>query len=314
MVEWTPYRCVIPQGGSTFANNSDCSILTEVYHVAHVPMACRILEDGMARAGLIGDESRLQKTRTSVTWVSANYWTPGSIYGTVQFSFPWQNLIEGNNVYWVEAMADYSPDAYRFLITPRDLSGSRHVIPYDPEQNKGPLRQKGDTWYWNGKYTSEFMLDRDLKLRECTKVSFIQHRPNLCRLFGRSCKERQRSTEWAARSVIAYVLGKGIKTANHAFRYQGSTGSSRQLSNGAELGLNGIWRALAPKKRAPAGPIKKQNSGEAVLRGALLLYGSSRVSEAKALTALMHSQDVFEDALTEIVRKHFGFKAFTLPD
>lgn len=111
MPEWTPYRCNIPAPGQTGFSQSICATLDEVYHVAHVPAACRILEDGMIRAGLIGDESRLKKTRTSVIWVSGNYWNPGSIYGTVQFTFPWKELIRGKRIYWVEVM-DYPNPAY----------------------------------------------------------------------------------------------------------------------------------------------------------------------------------------------------------
>jgi hypothetical protein len=65
----------------------------------NVPDACRIIEDGQIKAGLIGDESRLRRTRTSVCWLSANYWQPGSIYGTVQFTFRWDDIIRGRDVY-----------------------------------------------------------------------------------------------------------------------------------------------------------------------------------------------------------------------
>jgi hypothetical protein len=41
--------------------------------VAHVADACRIIDDGRVKAGLIGDESRLRRSRTSVCWLSANY-------------------------------------------------------------------------------------------------------------------------------------------------------------------------------------------------------------------------------------------------
>ena len=45
----------------------------------------------------------------------------------------------------------------------------------------------------------------------------------------------------------------------------------------------------------------------------MLLYGSGRVSEAKRLATLCHSETVFEKALTEIVHKHFGFSKYSLP-
>jgi len=133
MAEWTPYRCRFPAPRGIRSSASTCAELTHVFHVAHVPHACRILEDGMVRAGLIDDESKLKRPRTSVAWVSANFWHPGSIYGTVEFTCPWSDLIKGRRVYWVEVM-NYRQRAYRFLFTRRDLSGSRYVTPYDPRR------------------------------------------------------------------------------------------------------------------------------------------------------------------------------------
>ncbi len=157
--EWEAYACRIPRSDSSGFDHRLCRPLTEVYHVAHVSDACRIIEDRKIKAGLIGDESRLRKSRTSVCWLSANSWpSPGSLYGVIQFKFSWEDIIRDNKVYWVEAITKYRPSAYRFLITDRDLSNSTLVQSYDPTRAEGPLRLRGEEWYWSGKYTSEFML------------------------------------------------------------------------------------------------------------------------------------------------------------
>jgi hypothetical protein len=91
--------------------------LTTVRHIVHVPVARRIIEDGRIKAGLVYDESRLNRWRLSVVGVSANTWGPGSIYGTVEFQFSWSDLIVDRKIYWVEGMDDYSPPAYRLLLT-----------------------------------------------------------------------------------------------------------------------------------------------------------------------------------------------------
>jgi hypothetical protein len=86
--------------------------LDVVRHIAHVPHARRIVEDGRVKAGLVYDESKLNTTRLSVAWVSANTWAWGSMYGTVEFQFSWADLIEWfPRVYWVEEMPDYRPPA-----------------------------------------------------------------------------------------------------------------------------------------------------------------------------------------------------------
>ena len=135
--EWEAYACRIPAPGDSRFDRSACSTLSQVYHVAHVADACRIIEDGRIKAGLIGDDSRLRRTRTSVCWLSANYWTPGSIYGAIQFTFRWEDIIRDREFYWVEVM-DYPNPAYRFLITDRDLSGASLLRPYDPATARGP--------------------------------------------------------------------------------------------------------------------------------------------------------------------------------
>jgi hypothetical protein len=172
MPEWTPYRIKLPAASSS--RPGDAAILDIVRHVVHVPEARRILEDGVLRAGLVYDESRLNRSRTCVTWLSANTWGPGSIYGNVEFCFAWEDVIRDRNVYWVETMTAYSPSAYRLLITDRDLDGSRHVTPYDPSSDRGPLRERDGKWYWNPNYTSEFMVDTDLRLRRCSEFGFIE--------------------------------------------------------------------------------------------------------------------------------------------
>ncbi len=163
MPEWDLYEAQFPKAGE---RSSNAAVLKTAHHVVHVPAARRILEDEELRSGLVYDESPLNKSRLSVNWLSANTWAHGSIYGNVQFSFPWSMLIEGRRFYWVEAMTAYRPHAYRILITDRDLNHSRLLTPYDPYSDKGPLRERDGVWYWNYDYTSEFMFEGDLDLAE----------------------------------------------------------------------------------------------------------------------------------------------------
>ena len=166
MSEWSPYRIQIPKSAPSAR---DGQFLETVYHVVHVPTARRILEDGCLRGRLvIYDESRLQRSRICVTWLSANTWALGSIYGNVQFAFPWNDRIFKRRCYWVEVMKGYRPHAYRILLTDRDLSGSKHVLKYDPECDRGPLRLRDGNWYWNNQFTSEFMIEDDVDLDDCT--------------------------------------------------------------------------------------------------------------------------------------------------
>lgn len=223
------------------------------------------VSSGRIKAGLVYDESKLRQTRDAVCWLSANTWWQGSIYGTVQFTFVWDDLIKGKNVYWVEAIESYSPPAYRFLITERHLSTADPVVSYDPLVQIGPLRRRGSEWYWNAQHTSEFMFDTDISLEDCKEVRFVSHHSDICRLKGRTCSDRGRLWTDIGAEVLSFILGQSIHTANHAFV------NAVTAENSYDLGL--LKRRLAPNGSLLNGPVRDKDAWEALLKGALSLYG-----------------------------------------
>jgi hypothetical protein len=114
--------------------------------------------------------------------------------------------------------------AYRFLITDRDLSGVSLLRPYDPATARGPLRLRNGIWYWNGEYTSEFMLDIDLPLRRCVEISAIPHRGDRCRLYPSNCAEAVRSTWSNGARTLAYIIARDLTRAWHCFVRPTSSG------------------------------------------------------------------------------------------
>jgi hypothetical protein len=312
MSEWTPYRIQIPKESAP--SSSDGQLLETVYHVVHVRMARRILEDGHLRAGLIYDESKLQKSRICVTWLSANTWALGSIYGNVQFAFPWNDRICKRRCYWVEAMTGYRPHAYRILLTDRDLSGSKHVREYDPESNRGPLLLRDGNWYWNNQFTSEFLIEDDVDLEDCTGFDFVSHHSSICRLNGGSCSDFTRTRSSVGGRVMAFLLGHGLHSVDHVLKQRSRFDRQRRLSDAVDTGIDGIRHALGKKKDRFGGGIKSEASRQAVVHGALALYGSGNTTAARALLELLKSADVFEEALAEIVNGHFGMTRWTLPE
>ena len=312
MTEWTHYRIGIPNGGAS--SSDDGQLLETVYHVVHLPIARRILEDGHLRSGLVYDESRLRKSRICVTWLSANTWAPGSIYGNVQFAFPWNKQIRKRHCYWVEAIPSYNPPAYRILLTDRDRSESRHVREYDPASDNGPLREHKGRWYWNGSYTSEFMLESDVSLKDCRGFDFISHHSSICRPNGRGCPDFETTSEKVGGQVMAFLLGNGLHTIDHVLKQPSRSDPDRALSYAVDRGVRGIRRALGRKKDRFGGAIRSESSRRAVLRGALALYGLGNTTAAKELVARLNSQNTFEKALSEIVDAHFEIKGWSLPD
>jgi hypothetical protein len=309
--EWTTYRIKIPKQSASAPG--DGQLLETVYHVVHLPTARRILEDGQLRSGLIYDESKLRKSRICVTWLSANTWAPGSIYGNVQFAFPWAKQIRRRHCYWVEAMTAYSPHAYRILLTDRNLSRSEYVREYDPASNKGPLREGAGAWYWNNRYTSEFLVEGDIELDECTGFDFISHHGSICRLNGTSCADFNTTTRQIGGKVIAFLVGQGLHSIDHVLKQRSRFDRQRRLSEAADVGIDGILRALGRKKDRFGGVVKSESSRQAVTRGALALYGAGKATAARELLKLLKSASVFEDALTEVINEHFGMTSWALP-
>lgn len=280
--------------------------LNEVYHIVHLRISRRILEDRELRAGLIHDESKLNKTRLCVTWLSANDWSnyKGSIYGTVRFTFDWEKIIENRSLYKVEVM-EYKNAAYRLLVTDRDMSESKRVVPFDPSKEKGPVRYKNGRWYWNGKFTSEFMLESDLSLKQAKSLSFVEH--GGCRE-SRACTEQETPKHTAAAQTLAFLLGNSIHCVDHLLL------NEKGLNGDADSYINYLWSALGRKTDRFGGALKKAKSTEDVLLGALALYGSGQHAAAIETVKTINSQDIFTDALTEIIRRHFELPDWQMSD
>lgn len=316
MSEWTDYRIRFPgsKGDLPYVLGAE---LTTVHHVVHIPVARRILEDGHIRAGLVYDESKLNKSRIAVSWLSANTWANGSIYGNVRFTFPWDAIMKGRRFYWVEVMKDYRPHAYRILMTDRDLTRSkyveaRYIEAYEPTSAKGPLRERNGEWYWNDQYTSEFMIESDIDLAGCTDFDFIQHHPEYCRPDGSACRDRSRQTHWTAGKMIAFILGHGIHSVDHVLKKPSIFDASRALAHQVDQGIDGIVRQLGGRKAVFGGPIKNPQTRKAVTRGALALYGSGQAAAARDLVATLKDKDTFLQGLTDVVSAHFAISDWVI--
>jgi hypothetical protein len=88
----------------------------------------------------------------------------------------------------------------------------------------------------------------------------------------------------------------------------------RPLSDAVDIGIGGIMSTLGNKRDRFSGVIRAEASRQAVVRGALALYGADQRESTLSLLALLKSQDVFEQALEEVVNTHFGISDWTLPD
>ncbi|MGD1090023.1 MAG: hypothetical protein ABR955_15065, partial [Verrucomicrobiota bacterium] len=93
---WSRFRVGTPSKKANWVS-ADCQQLTNIYHVAHIPVALEILRSRFLTPRLVYDKSKLNQRRITVTWLSPNWWNDGSRYGNVQFAFDWKQLISGDD-------------------------------------------------------------------------------------------------------------------------------------------------------------------------------------------------------------------------
>jgi hypothetical protein len=286
--EWEAYKI-----------SSSSSDLTTVRHIVHLPVARRIIEDGKIKAGLVFDKSRLNKSRISVAWLSANDWSKGSLYGTVEFQFSWEKLVKHKKIYWVEAIAGYHPPAYRFLLTFDEMT-SPLVTRYDPEKDDGPLRKIDGTWRWNSDFTSEFMIADDLSLQETTGIDFVRHNQTYCRT-KKDCGERiaDPPPQTTSGKLLAYVLAHGIHDLDRHLQ-PGEDGRNWSLD------MASGWLYILMDNLKYGGTLGPDADCDIVLKGSLALFGVDKTDEAKQLLALISEPAKATEALARLVRTHFG--------
>lgn len=272
--------------------------LTTVKHIVHLPVARRIIEDGKIKSGLVFDKSRLNKSRISVTWLSANDWSLGSLYSTVEFQFSWEKLVEHRRIYWVEAMPSYHPAAFRFLLTFEEIT-SPLVTTYDPEKDDGPLKKVDGKWHWHPDFCSEFMVTDDFHISETTGVSFVHHNQKYCRTKA-NCVEQTSNPnpQTTAGKLLAYILAHGAHDLDR--HMQPDAGGRSSILDTASAWL---WIILNHLKYT--GSVKDDDECDSTLKGALGLFALDKIDDGKKLLGLITGSAEAHAALARLIRIHF---------
>jgi hypothetical protein len=178
--------------------------LPSIAHVTHVNNALEILRVGCIKPQLIYDESRLNRRRILVVWLSPNDWTPvgGFRYGNIAFDLDWKHLVKNKNYYWIGVMP-YSPPACRLLVTKKDRS--EKLKPYLPARGDGPWRANNKTkkHYWNAKCCLEILLEEEIPLGSVSALRFVKHNRNQCCIDAYSCPDRGHNDGKGAARLLA---------------------------------------------------------------------------------------------------------------
>lgn len=299
--EWEKYKVGSPSKKRNWTEPS-CEPFSTVRHIAHIDDAVRIIEDGMIRSSLVWDESRLKNSRTCVSWVSPNSWAYGSIYGNVSFEFDWETIVNDRDLYWVEDVRSYNPPAYRILVTDKDYDSDESVVPYDETKPEGPLYWDGKTWYRNGHYTGEIMVDSDLSLRNCREIEFVKHHPKICAKNGSGCPELGSSQYEVGTRIMANLIGRGLRRHRRLF-LEKRNDEFEFTPNTASI-LSKLIQDFTYEFEDTDAVVTGKNR-ISLLKAALILYGEDDYDEAFALSKLLGSKSAVKKSFRSILSEFF---------
>jgi hypothetical protein len=235
--------------------------------------------------------------------VSPNTWSGGSIFGNISFEFEWGKLVEQNTLFWVEAIDYYRPPAYRILLTDREKPLGK-LEAYDPTRRTGPVYYDSDTdrWYRNGDFTGEFLIDSDLSLKDCTRVTFVDHHETKCK--RKPCVYLGQKGKLAGARLLAMLIGNRIRNGRNLFLEPGKRPKVLHYSTESALShlIGKIMRH--PNRR---GPIGSKSPVAPYLATALFARaGTGGDKGLTSLCGLFVNERELRDALLARVAGHFG--------
>lgn len=272
--------------------------LREIHHVSHLPTARKILGKGRIPARLVNDESHLDG-RTSVCWLAPNQWgAKGSTYGTVQFTFDFEELVRDREIFWVEGVPGRRLPTCRLLIAAK---GARHpeLKRYDPERTEGPLRRIGGRLYWRNDLEFEVMLEGDLSLTGCLRVSVVPHNGHRC---PRSCVEvGQAESETAARLLAGLMRGR-YSLPEPSFVH------AERASQLLHIGWFGLVKALDLIEGEPGGSVKGTKRVDAVVRTALSQLSKGDAAGASETVLAVAGGKRVRRSLRRLLQRRSGVK------
>lgn len=302
--EWTKYKVGTPSPQDNYIEQT-CRPFDSVHHICHLKDALRIIEDGSIRSSLIWDESRLNNTRTCVSWLSPNDWGFGSIYGNVQFNFNWADIISDKKFYWVEAI-HYRPHAYRILITDLDYT-SQGLFHYNPEAGDGPIYfdRMHNIWYRNNKYTGELMFDRDLDLDECTSIEFISHHKTKCKNFGSNCEYLKSSPSEIGARFISSVVFRDIQTPRRLLTNIIEDEDIIDINSSTTMAISHLLMKLCDNNETTTDEILSLGD-KALAKAILSAYSIGDNYHADILANILRQSCSVKTALISILEEYFG--------
>ena len=212
-------------------------------------------------------------------------------------------LLGDKHLFWVEGVHFYNPPAYRILLTNNEAPLGKLRL-YDPTRRSGPLYHDlaTDSWYRNGSFTGELLVDGDLNLEECQQVTFVDHHEKICR--SKDCIYRGQKRNVAGARLLAMLIGSLVPNGRDLFLQP--TNGANTLNLSAENALSHLIRKVMRHPNRP-GPIKAKSSVSPFLATALFARaGTGHEKGLGRLCGLFTNEREMRDALLARVKQYFN--------
>jgi hypothetical protein len=276
----------------------------KVTHTAHVETAISIIQSGEIRPSLVFDESRLNKQRILVSWLSPNTWGTGSRYGNIDFAFDFDDLIDGKRYYWVEPIA-YKIAACRILVT--DINHDKQLERYYPIRGDGPwwFDKSTKTHYFNNNHCLEFMVEAPLRLSELRSLDFTRHNNQYCALHRnnpRRCPEFGLSDTRGAEKFLARAATVDLSIS----KFIKNNDRAKFIAKGAVSDLVYFNSKKSKGTITADSPLATAQS-----RAFMSAFAFGHEDEAELLAGQFKSRDEFAKAVAEIMTDVTGISEWT---
>ena len=306
--DWNRFRVGRPSTRSNWTE-TDCVPFNYVSHYTHLESSFTSLREGVLRATLVYDESKLNTERIRVVWFSPNNWenAGGFRYGSVGFDFKWQELIKDLNSYWIESIA-YGTPACRILLTANNYDSL--FDRYDATVGNGPWwfdRSTGEH-YRNGDYCLEIMFEDDLELIRNEGVTISSHHGRYCslnRYNPNACPDLGLDRQVARGYFLARIVGTKMNTIVLKFTEKDTEGKIIPKWS-LEFGFNELlWKLPADVNFC--GTLRStDSSAESLVRAICSAYSYRHFDEQKKLASLFVSKEELWSCCRNVVAKDFG--------
>lgn len=301
--DWSEYF----PNDSKVEDSDDWVVLETLRHTAHLSAARRIAEDEQILSQLIYDGT-LKSTRMKGLFLSPNHWSMGYIYGSIQLSVPVEKiLLNGRKIYWIEVIDTYSIPVFRFLAS-RSCSLPTGAKLYNPQIEKGPIRQIDGFLYRPKNYIIEIIVDEDLPLASFHTMSFVSHHPDYCIRKQKDCREKG-SYQKAWGALMGFLLGNGLTAMNPLLCVNGG------LTSDAMTALSFLLDNMTRGNTAFGGPVLDYGHADYLLKSAMLdLFEPEARRRGRALVSMLKTEELFNKTFESIVSNHFGVPKFGISD